>query len=58
MCKNYADLNKKKCHLKKKNEFNPVSSNFPGNGKKPAKLFLNYSFNIVLLLDVILNDIT
>ena len=31
---------------------------FPGDSQKIAKLFLNIIFNVVLLLDAILNGIT
>ena len=65
LCKTYACLNNKFTAYKQKKkkyfEFMSFSSNFPGNSQKIAKLFLNNTFNIVLLLEAILfslNDAT
>ena len=35
-----------------------ISSNFPGDCQKLAKLFLNGIFNVVVLSDDISNDVT
>ena len=60
LCKKNAELSNKFTiyKQKKKNILNLFFQTFPGDSQKIPQLFLNGIFNIVLLLDAILIDVT